>query len=1066
MRSLRRLRGGASIACALGFFLAVANIGTNVSGCTTAQTPMIPRALERPEHLDVACIHLYDRDGAGVAIPARPSARPMSQCGSAASKLSSKIANDNRLIGFVSQGARGELAVVDFSGRSTIDVDKSVPGVTAIPVGALVRDVATGADGRLIFVSSGDAKKPALYAIPTEQVLGPLDAATPESARLPLALTSWPACALPEEPGAIAIVPHPERPITEAPYDVLVALPGRAGRDGGGKVIVLDPRPFARGAGLDATSGTSIGRGSLAPCPIVGAISLDGALPTISGAAKTWANGVDYGDVDTSAIAPPVCPTCPSFSPTSASTIAFAAGARPSAGAMVRFENTVLVADETLPLVHVLDVTDPSAPTEMQPLVLTKRRKPLRAFGVSAIAVGPVTRKYTRPFYAVDAEDGSLAVFELDAALGQKVQVPMLRPNAELNPFQPVDRIAFSAPVRTLTIAQNDIPVDATAAGSLVTSATGLLCNPSPNALATAAVNGVDGAGVYRDLGAAYRASDSYARFPLGPSRLRGSFGFAGLTTGQVVILDIEDWDAPCRRPDPMSAAAGLAASPFARPQEAPTSADDMDPYHVPYAYTSRSTVGVSPVSGEAIFPVSAPHRARSRYLLRSDSGGGARIPYLLQAPTLANGAASLATVGDGASKYPALRPTAPDTGLADPAWVVGLTSADPAQKSLPAAYSEASTWLPSGTARGPRFAYEDPTTQLDQDWFVARDGALPGFGNTRGSMSASPGNTTMTFTSLSGPLCGRGIEDYRIGLARAQGLQSDLQAAGLPGVYGVEQRTTDYVQLVGDVPPQGDPWWSAPDWDEGGTCSDPSGPTPGTRYDFCARLYGSGDAAVRNVQRDLPILEAYSNRLTLGLFSTSGSATASEASIPTRFVAKVDESSAVWLQRARCCFAKQSAYRVRAGGQWLVSGTASGFLHHVVARESDGACTLSCDVADRLLNGRVFEIPAPLSGSVATAPGRRSRLAFRNPSFAFVLWSGENTSQRGWVWQFSTRGQFVPYAWDMGALGLTARTINVLLSEVVPLEPFGQLAVVDSGSRGIVVFDLSTMSFGANPYL
>ena len=228
----------------------------------------------------------------------------------------------------------------------------------------------------------------------------------------------------------------------------------------------------------------------------------------------------------------------------------------------------------------------------------------------------------------------------------------------------------------------------------------------------------------------------------------------------------------------------------------------------------------------------------------------------------------------------------------------------------------------------------------------------------------------------------------------------------------------------------------------------------------------GSGDAAVRNVQRDLPILEAYSNRLTLGLFSTAGSATASEASIPTRFVAKVDGSSAVWLQRARCCFAKQSAYRVRAGGQWLVSGTASGFLHHVVARESDGACTLSCDVADRLLNGRVFEIPAPLSGSVATAPGRRSRLAFRNPSFAFVLWSGENTSQRGWVWQFSTRGQFVPYAWDMGALGLTARTINVLLSEVVPLEPFGQLAVVDSGSRGIVVFDLSTMSFGANPYL
>jgi hypothetical protein len=71
-------------------------------------------------------------------------------------------------------------------------------------------------------------------------------------------------------------------------------------------------------------------------------------------------------------------------------------------------DDTLFVADATLPLVHVIDLSNPVAPVEKNPLVLTKRDRRTRAFGVPAIAVGPVTRRYTRPLYAVDGEDGAV----------------------------------------------------------------------------------------------------------------------------------------------------------------------------------------------------------------------------------------------------------------------------------------------------------------------------------------------------------------------------------------------------------------------------------------------------------------------------------------------------------------------------------------------------------------------------------------------------------------------------------------------------------------------------------
>ena len=81
----------------------------------------------------------------------------------------------------------------------------------------------------------------------------------------------------------------------------------------------------------------------------------------------------------------------------------------------------------------------------------------------------------------------------------------------------------------------------------------GLLCNPNPNAHP-------DG-GTFKDLGAYYRPDQVLAIESEGvvsevtgfPYRLRGVFGFATLSNGLVVTIDVDDWDAPCRRPEPMA---------------------------------------------------------------------------------------------------------------------------------------------------------------------------------------------------------------------------------------------------------------------------------------------------------------------------------------------------------------------------------------------------------------------------------------------------------------------------------------------------------------------------------
>ena len=81
-----------------------------------------------------------------------------------------------------------------------------------------------------------------------------------------------------------------------------------------------------------------------------------------------------------------------------------------------------------------------------------------------------------------DGQNGSVMVFDITDPVSSPHE-PLQRPHAELNPFMPPDRLAFSAPVATLAFVQHDWPLPSQTEGSNpINQYTGLLCNPSPDA--------------------------------------------------------------------------------------------------------------------------------------------------------------------------------------------------------------------------------------------------------------------------------------------------------------------------------------------------------------------------------------------------------------------------------------------------------------------------------------------------------------------------------------------------------------------------------------------------------
>lgn len=1052
---------GPSLAATLALALALA-------ACQQEPVIVPVRTFERAQKVDFVCMRVLDADpnDASRLVAVVPRPVPRAQCSPVPTGVDG-AGLPFHLYGVVTQTSRGEVAVVDLTAGKVVDEDRVTPGINFVPVGALPADVASSPDGAMVFVASAEVNRPAIYGIPGHRLLGDSQGLPAGDSPPSTRLTEWPACALPAVPSSLLVVPRKvdlAAPPEAVTYDLTLVLPG----DGvnAPRVVQVDPQPFLVGAGLAGGSAeTAVAPGSLTPCPLRGeGLALDGTMPAGFVAGQPWGDGLSYAAGFTPADKPSagggacrpesVAGAGPAVPPGTTHLFALGPLGVPRAGAVARADTVLYVADAELPLIHVVDLSNPSAPKELAPLQATSLSEPDRRVSVGALSVSPVTRSLQRFLYAVDQGTGTLMVYDVTDPVTSPKE-PLTRPHPEYNPFQPIDRIGFGSPVAAVAFTPHDFPLERRGQGPQA-APTGVLCNPNP---------ALKGTG---DVGAAYRGDDPTIVSGLGPIRLRGVFAFVTLSSGEVLALDVDDWDAPCRRPDPMGTF--FPASALAAPQTASAN----DPYGAPFA-TSPGDLS-SPVSQEAFFPVSAPHRVRSVYLLRRETNTGAHIPSLVGQPQLFDGNASLPTSGPDAVKNPVLLPTR--TVFDDPTYVKGALPADPRTVEYlfpgvpgPGGFvthpvnDEAIVVPGKAQTAGLRFAWEDPMVHLDQDWIVAYESKLPGFEGFIGTMTpdrdASTGITdqTLTLFNRSAFFCRRGIEDARLGRQRALAALSEYRGQSvLSEPPRLERRVGDYVSVRDGVLPEDSGYWS----EEPEMCWGPDAlniQSPASRREYCQQTFGNSDSG--SLERDFPILEAYEDRLILGRFGRP--AAAPTLTTNNREIVGKHPSNVPFLRTLRCCFHGQASFDVRAAGQWIAIGSASGYMHHVKADPlQGGACVQSCDPRDALRNARALEVPRPPAGvSVEVMPERTSALAFRNPMFAFVAWAGAaptapdvTTTKRDYVFRFTTRGQVQPLS-----IVLAKDTTAVSPQSMRFVDSLQQLAIVDGASLGLILIDLNTVT-------
>ena len=1105
-----------------------AELATTTS-CAPAATNNPLRTFEDARDVDVICMQtLFSEDGGGV--PAVP--LPQAACTPVPSGVSGALL-PNHLFALVTQVKRGEVAVVDLTAGNVVDEDFSTPGIQFLPVGQIPTGIASAPDGKMSYVAAAEVNKPAIYALPSTLILGNSQQLEAGRSPTPPLLTTWPVCALPQTPGAISIIPNaPPEPTAPgvpnadggAGHDAGDAGHGDAAHDAGGagassgvvgnaagyviavvlpgtqeglpaRVITIDPLPMLRGAGL-ADSGTGDAaidpRGALVPCTILGESPLSGQVGE-AGAALPWPDGVKWLDAGLDAPVP-VSAACTTSTTDAGVLPPSLPNPSPQPTAAARAGQFLYVADGALPLIHVFDITNPSHPREIAPLRATSIAQPTRAVTISTLAISPPTRDYQRFLYAVDATDSppSIIVYDItDPVLSP--HVPMRRPHSSLVPLQPEDRLQFSAGVSALAFVQHDWPLAQTAGGAQVSGAayTGLLCNPNPN-VDNFALDASADAQTVTDPGANYRYSSlAFADEPLGPTRLRGIFAFATLSSGQVVTIDVDDWDAPCRRPQLMGPVDGgqpdaengytNAITP-PQPNIGNRDGGALDPYEAPF---TGITNGTTWVSDEVFFPVSAPHRARSSFPLSNNSTLGLHFPYLVTAPQLyaagPDGGLGAAVNGAVSAGNPVLLPTA--TPFPDPS---NLTDG----------------------GIGIRLAFEDPLAHIDQDWTVDYEGPLATFANivgdlnvygdgyTEGYVSQQPPYYALFVSTPGGALCSKGVEDWVIGQQRANAYKAEATARNLQVPDAIDNWVGDYIQIADQLLPSTDPYWSSDPkanltddcWvGFNGTLANgqetPPLTDPTDRYNTCSNIFEVNGN--ETISLDFPIVQAFDDGLVITRFNYPSTSTAFPVAATTsnRQITPPDPTNVQALKQLRCCFHGQASFNVRTGGEWVTTGSSSGYLHHMTRDSTTNRCVTSCDAEKALLNARAIGIaPNTQNDAGVFTPDRDSPLAMRNPSFAFFIQhpfapnpniSPEHMAEGGipnvvarpardFVWQYSLKGQLSPLT-----INLASTNSSVSPQSMLFIPSLGQLAIVDGSQQGqgLILIDLNLVSVTGNTY-
>jgi hypothetical protein len=957
------------------------------AGCAQEPQTLSVRVLEQSGRVAFVCL-------AQPGVEPHPGL-PLTQCNSQETLTPSEfgvgedgVAAQPHIYALLAQTTRGEVAVIDVTSQNdrVIDLDPNIPGANFLPVGAQPVDIVATPGGSAAFVAVAEVGREGIFALPSTK-LRPCAGCTPPG------LGSFPACSLPSAPASMVLVADPligkpgepagaDQPKqirrccgTDEYFDFDPNEPSNAGSceedaagsaaaerpsidlEGNGRQKLVVSMPELGGVAIfDAQDVLNRAEGSFEPCVPERWVPLKTDVPPPP---EPPAPPIEAGCVN----ADPLPPAVQVSSPSRPAGISYAGG-------------HLYVADLGAPVIHDIAMPTPCDPVERPPLVPTSDEEPTRAVTTSRVSVSrKLTSDLRRYLYAIDEGEGSVMAFDVsdDAA----PRYPLRRPNAGWNPFQPRDRMRFIAPVKDVMLIDRDSPLPHPGTGA---ASEGTRCDPSPSLeVCTTASLTCDPATLYRTAGD-YNSG-------AGPLRLRGTFAFMVLATGQVVVADIDDLDARCRIP---SSFAGSLAEIFGCPPQGfdlptadvgkvcaiPMQGQAPDPAKTCAAGETCSAVGnemrcLTPrawvSSRESSCNVVLPNALRSAKYMTSNDVVGDNEPGIQAFPLLYDNTGALVQSSEPLS--PQMRATVPAVPPPDPPNSVevnalhltvgaGVFKLDPASGSIAVATGQTPNEEPEHTLI---MNFEDPRAHtVNQPWYVTFEGVIRGFegrlAESLMSKAHDPAIPTDELRDANSRFCDRGVQSQKSAFETLKTLDP---AASDEALMAEAQTIADYVQILSELPPENDAYWNTKK-----TCFSDASPGEGPAenpgqgcsctYQDCRAIFGNLETP--SGERDLRIYEAYQDRI----------------------VVAPNEASRAQL---KCCFPTLLEFTVRARNQWIVDGQGSGFLHHVIADPATGACRNSCDPLAARVNGRVRSAPSTL-----TKIEDGTRYSFMNPMFRFGI--------------------------------------------------------------------------------
>jgi hypothetical protein len=399
---------------------------------------------------------------------------------------------------------------------------------------------------------------------------------------------------------------------------------------------------------------------------------------------------------------------------------------------------------------------------------------------------------------------------------------------------------------------------------------------------------------------------------------------------------------------------------------------------------------------GEASCNVVVPHALRSSSYIDTNDLVGRRQPGIATFPLLYRKDGTVVEEQD-APGAPRMRAVLPATNLAVPYELV--VGNDVREIGAGGAEPDLVVDAEGKVRHTLAVTLEEPRVHTnDQAWSVTYEGVIPGIAGRVGDLRLR--ESPPTFHDAAGAFCERGVQG-----AAAVREQLELEEPPAEDIDDLALALADRLVVTQELAGADDPSW------DGASCS----------FQQCLATFG--DRANPSRSRDFAIVEAYGGHFVLA-----------------------PPASALTVDEVECCFPALVEYEVRAGGQWVVTGEAIGFLHHVVEDPGTGACRDSCDPRLELLRGRVRTAPsAPVEAS--------SRFAFASPFFRFAITADPATLVRDLSFRFQTQGQFVPLF-----ASLTAETENVLPQTISYVPSTGELAVADGSLEGLMLVSTRTM--------